>query len=259
MSVDTTLWFLAIGLEGAVLALLLRRHISRQLPLFTIYIAWTIVSDLAMLSVSRWYPPTHYLRIFAIEMTLDAMLQFGVLIELGWSVLRPVRALLPRTAVFGIGAILLLVSCLIWPIAGISNVPGLTQEWRLVIQLQQTSSILRIVFFLVLALFSQLLAIGWRNRELQVATGLGFYSLVSLGGLLIQIHQVSMMQYRASDRIVRISYFCCLLYWMASFVRKEAPRGEFSPKMQKLLLAVAGAARTDRIALQGGRKGSRRT
>ena len=43
-------------------------------------------------------------------------------------------------------------------------------------QLQHTVSILRILFFLVLAGGSQLLSIGWRDRELQVATGLGFYS-----------------------------------------------------------------------------------
>lgn len=258
MSADTTLWLLAIGLEGLVLALLLRRKISRLLPVFTLYIAWTIVSDVTMLALSRWNAPGSYVRFFAVEMPLDAMLQFAVLVELGWSVLRPVRALLPRTAIFALGIILLLVCGVIWPITGISSMPGLTPEWRLLIQLQQTSSILRIVFFLVLALFSQLLAIGWRNRELQVATGLGFYSLVSLGGLLIQIHQVSMIQFHTADRFVRIGYFCCLLYWTASFVRKEAPRGEFSPKMQKFLLALAGTAQANRIALEEARKASQR-
>lgn len=257
MSVDTALWFLAIVLEGFVFALLVQRRISRLLPIFTIYIAWTFLSDISMWIVIR-KAHAQYMSVYAVEMSLDSILQFCVLVELAWSALRPARSLLPRYTLAGIAGLLLLMGAAVWPFAGISAIAGLTAQLHRLIQLQQTFAILRIIFFLLLAASSQLLAIGWRNRELQVATGLGFYSLVSLAGALVQAHQISLPQYRFADLFIRSSYFCCLLYWVASFVREEAPRQEFSPRMQSFLLAVAGTARANRVAMDEIRKGSRR-
>lgn len=51
-------------------------------------------------------------------------------------------------------------------------------------------------------------------------------------------------------------YVCCLLYWAVAFAQKEAERREFTPQMQKFLLAVAGAARSARVGFddsQGGK------
>lgn len=257
MSLDTTLLFLATTGEAAVLVLLLQRRIARLLPVFTIYVGWTIVSDVASSLLIHRYP-AHYLQIYNVEMPLDSVLQFGVLVELAWSSLSPVRALLPRGALIAVAVLILLLGAAVWPFAGITEIAGLSAQWHLTMHLQQTFTILRIVFFLALAACSQLLAIGWRNRELQVATGLGFYSMVSLGALMIQAHQASPLRYHAMDELVAVSYLFSLLYWVVSFVRQEAPRREFSPRMQRFLLAVAGAAHADRIALEQGRKSMRR-
>lgn len=254
---DTTLWFLAIGLEAVVFVLLLQRRISRLLPIFTAYIAWTVLSDAAMWIVSQKFLG-QYRLVYTAEVSIDSLLQFCVLVELAWSVLRPARTLLPRYTLPVIGGILFLIGAAIWPFAGITGLASLTPQLHRLIRLQQTVSILRILFFLTLAGFSQLLVIGWRNRELQVATGLGFYSLASLGGLLLQTHQVSLLQYQSTDYYIRASYFCCLLYWTVSFLRNEAPRQAFSPKMQNLLISVAGTARAQRLAIDELRKESRR-
>ena len=58
---------------------------------------------------------------------------------------------------------------LIWPLAGLTLPANLTHAGRFFVQLQQTFAVLRIAIFLGLAGFSQLLSIGWRNRELQIA------------------------------------------------------------------------------------------
>jgi hypothetical protein len=100
-----------------------------------------------------------------------------------------------------------------------------------------------------MAACSQLLAIGWRNRELQVATGLGFYSLVSLAAEVLHKHQLGDMRYHHVDQAVIISYICSLAYWVVSFAQKEAVRQEFSPKMQSFLLSVTRSTRTARMAL----------
>ena len=125
---------------------------------------------------------------------------------------------------------------------------------QLIGHMQQTVSILRIGFFLVLAGCSQLLSIGWRDRELQVATGMGFFSLISLAAALLNTHQASLIQYKHLNQFVIGSFLCCLLYWVVSFAQQEAPRREFTPQMQNLLLAVAGVARAERAALANAHK-----
>jgi hypothetical protein len=117
-------------------------------------------------------------------------------------------------------------------------------------RLQQTPAILRAVFFLALAAFSQLLSIGWRDRELQIATGLGFYSIVSLAVTILHTHQISGTQsYQIMDRVASFSYLAALAYWAYAFATQPAERREFTPQMQSMLLAVAGAARSTRVAL----------
>lgn len=123
--------------------------------------------------------------------------------------------------------------------------------------LVQTFAIIRILFFLVLAAFSQLLAIGWRDRELQVATGLGIYSVASLGAALLHAQMPGADRYHHVDQLVVVSYIVSLIYWAVSFLQQEAPRQEFTPRMQSILLTVSGAARTNRIAVQELRKGNK--
>jgi len=94
-----------------------------------------------------------------------------------------------------------------------------------------------------------LLSIGWRDRELQVATGLGFYSIVSMAVTVLQSHQGMGQQYVHLNQFVSASYVLSLAYWAFSFATKEAERREFTPQMQSFLLAMAGTARTTRIAL----------
>jgi hypothetical protein len=116
-------------------------------------------------------------------------------------------------------------------------------------------SILRILFFLVLAAGSQLLSIGWRDRELQVATGLGFYSLVSVTVVVLEAHETTESQVYHLNQLIVAGFLCSLLYWLVSFAQKEAERREFTPQMQNFLLAVAGAARSTRVALTDSRSG----
>jgi hypothetical protein len=98
--------------------------------------------------------------------------------------------------------------------------------------------------------FSQLLAIGWRDRELQVATGLGFYSIVSLLVTLYNSHQVDKNLIHEFNVAVSLSYLGTLGYWVLSFAAKEYQRKEFSPQMQQFLVYMGGTARAGSIALR---------
>ena len=248
MSLDNALWLIGVVVEAAVVGLLVYRRVWRILPVFCIYCAWDLFSNAAGIPVFRFFPAS-YLTFYLANMVVDSALEFGVLIELAWSVLRPFRASLPRGAVVVVAGLVMALGAAIWPFAAIPGFGNLPPEYHHLMQLIQTTAILRILFFLALAGCSQLLSIGWRDRELQVATGLGFYSLVSLAVAMLHSHLTMGPQYEHLIQVVVVSYICTLLYWMISFSQKEVVRRDFSPQMQSLLLSVAGTARTTRIAL----------
>ena len=176
MSLDIKLLFAGMVVEAAIIGLLLYRRVWRILPVFCMYVCWSLLSDGGSLLLKRAYPDTSsqgYVVTYTVSTILDSALQIGVLIELAWSVLRPLRASLSYRALLIVAVLILATGAAIWPFAVTHEMSSLSLAWRNLLHVEQTTSILRILFFLALAASSQLLSIGWRDRELQVATGLG--------------------------------------------------------------------------------------
>jgi hypothetical protein len=235
--------------EAVVCALLLRRKTWQTVPFFCAYVAWTLISDLAG-SFFLWKTSALvYGRFYFTQTILDSLLQFAVLVELAWSVLRPVRQSLPRKSLIILSLIIALAGLAIWPLAGMAIPQNFVGLSVVLFQLQETFAILRVACFLVMASFSQLLSIGWRDRELQIATGLGFYSIISLLVALFHSHQGRGPEYHWPDQALSLCYVGTLFYWVFSFATKEQERKEFSPQMQQFLLLMGGGARAGRIAL----------
>jgi hypothetical protein len=250
VNLDTALWLIAAVAEACVLSLLLYRRQTRILPVFCTYIAWAVVSDITVFILNHRFPDAQ-LRVYTIQTAIEAMMQFAVLVELAWSVLRPVRASLPKGAIVVLAAVIAVAGLCIWPLAGKAIPVNILPQARTLVQLVQTIAILRVGCFLVMASFSQVLSIGWRDRELQIATGLGFYSIVTLIVSILQTHPLPEQQYQWLDRAGVASYVFSLSYWVLSFAAQEQKRKEFTPQMQQLLLLMGGGARTSRIALTG--------
>jgi hypothetical protein len=249
VATETAVLFGAIVAEAIVFVLLMRHKVWRVLPLFCVYIAWTLVSDPAVYFVFSRFSAAAYRSFYLAEFTIDSLLQFAVLVELSWSVLRPVRASLPRATPFVLGVLMALAALVIWPLAGMTVPPHFSPQATLLFHVQETFAILRVVCFLIMASFSQLLSIGWHDRELQIATGLGFYSIVYLLVSVLHSHQTAGDSYTSLDVVGTVSYLGTLFYWVFSFATKEQERKEFSPQMQQFLLLMGGGARAGRIAL----------
>jgi hypothetical protein len=253
MNVDYAIWLAGTLTEVVVIGLLFYRRAWRSFPVFCAYCIWDVLSNLALYLIDRNFGARYFQALFTATI-IDSALLFCVLVELAWSVLRPLRASLPRGALALVGLLILVAGVAIWPFAALPGLVHATSKAGLLFtQLQQTASILRILFFLLLAGGSQLLSIGWRDREMQVATGLGLYSIVSLTVAVLETHQTTASQYQHLARFESASYAFCLIYWVFSFAQKEAERREFTPQMRSFLLAAAGAARSTRVAMTESR------
>ena len=257
--VNSILSVAGIAGEIAVIGVLLYRRTWLSLPFFFAYSAWSLISDAGNTLVLHFFQSA-YLNTYVVGKIVDSGLQFCVLVELAWSVFRPFRSSLPKQTIWVLGVLIFGAGLLIWPFALTAAMAHMTREWQLFFRLDQTVTLLRILVLLVLAGCSQLLSIGWRDRELQIATGLGFYSLVAVAVSAIRAHAGNVPHhYHQLDQMLVASYVGSLAYWVFSFAQKEAVRREFSPQMQGMLLAVAGAARGSRIALTGSSSGKSRS
>ena len=98
MNFNDALPIAGIAAEIIVLGLMLRRSLWRTLPFFFALVCCDLFTDVSIAIVERKIPGL-YLKVYFWEMGVGfSSLQFAVLIELAWSVLRPSRASLPRAA-----------------------------------------------------------------------------------------------------------------------------------------------------------------
>ena len=241
--------------EAAIIVLLIRGRAFRSFAIFSFYLCWSLFSDSFLYDVRINSSFESFFSIYRIQLVIDSAMIFALLVEVAWSVLRPVRSALPKYSWVAVAVLIAIGALILWPIAGMVAPEKLLPSGLQLFKLQQTPAILRAVFFLALAAFSQVLSIDWRDRELQIATGLGFFSIVSLTVTVAHTHQLTTApSYGFLDRLVGISYLAALFYWVFCFARQPAERREFTPQMKSMLLAVAGAARTARIDLEDSTK-----
>ena len=152
MTMDIAIWSACLVAQAIVIALLFFRNIWRTLPVFFAYCIWDVASNVALYFAGGHFENHFFFHIYFARAIIDSAFIFCVLVELAWSVLRPVRASLPRSAVVLLGVLILVAGAAIWPFAAL---PGMahatTPEGLSYIQLQQTTWIVRILVFVVLA------------------------------------------------------------------------------------------------------------
>lgn len=226
MTLDNALWLGGACLEVILLMILARQRVYRTLPVF-FFLVWCVGSDAVEMTLARHFP-TAYMPIFLVDTTVDTLFQLAVLAELGASASRHSRSIRPGRAV--VVLLLALAGVLIWSLAKwvVPASPNIFD--RLCLILLQTSAILRVSALLALAWWSSLQGLRWPERELRIATGLGFYSLVSLGVNILHTHNVVGIEYRSLYQIQVVSYFGVLTYWVLFFVKSEAECRDFSPQ-----------------------------
>jgi hypothetical protein len=252
---DLDFLFATIGIctEAAIVILGFRKQIRQSAPVFYSYVAWSFLSDLFYLLL-RIAIHGSYSSVYLYGMAIDWLFQFAVLVELIWLVLRPIRSSLSRKFILAPVLLILLLGLSLWPVAGLTLPHNLGPHAQLWVHTQQDIALLRVTIFVLLASCSQLLSLNWHDRELQIATGLGFYSLCNLLVSILHTYQSVGAQYKRLDQALTACYLCTLFYWITSLLRRETERQQFTPQMRHMLLAAAGAARNTRLYITPSRR-----
>lgn len=254
---DNLLGMLAAASEILLLGILIGRRLYKTFPVFSAYIGWELISDLLfflVLSMKHGNVNTDhsFVQMYYSLIAIAQLLQLGVLLEIAFNVLSPAGGSLQRKILyFFIGTMVLVGACAFF-IAVYANAATL-QDPRTYIVMDTTAAILRLIMFLLIAGFSQVLGLSWRNHVLQLASGLAFYSVILLVAQLAEsrLHAGALYSsdYQFWSQVETVGYLCTMSFWCYAFVKKEAPRKEFSPQMTKFLVSFSGSIKRQRAVL----------
>ncbi|MGC2164070.1 MAG: hypothetical protein WA634_19385 [Silvibacterium sp.] len=252
---DHLLWTLSDAGQLLLLGVLFGRRLYRTFPVFSVYIVWQVISDLLLawiLSANHGVPSHGYITAYYSFAAIADVLELGVLLEIAANVLSPARQSLQRKILyFFLGTIAVVGICAFF-VAAYANAATFAHP-RTFIVMDTTAAILRLITFLLVAGFSQVLGISWKNHVLQLASGLAFYSVVLLVAQLAQsrLHAGPLYnsEYQFWGHVQTCGYLCTLYFWCYAFVKKEAPRKEFSPQMTKFLVSISGSTKRQSAVL----------
>lgn len=232
--------------EVALLVVLLVRRQYRQFPIFTAYIAFNFLGDLAVGAVSASQNMGLAGRVSLFLLPLQYLLELGVLFEVAWHVLRPVQPSLPPRTIQA----LLLLACLALPlgawIAWRVDLQGASPYATVKFSLDLAVGMLRMLIFALVAGFSQLLGIGWKSKVLRLASALALYSA---GDLIVSLVQSHIGASNALDDVRAGLYALELGLLLWAFTTKDVRRQDFSPQMEQFLLTISGRAKHIRAAV----------
>jgi hypothetical protein len=194
----------------------------------------------------------YYFQAYYSSSVVEYVLELGILLEIAAIVLRPAKRSFPKGIFLSLLGTMLATGIISFFFAAHVNAATLADR-RTFVVIDTTFAILRLVIFLFIAGFSQVLGLSWKSHVLQLATGLALYSLVMLAGELAQsqLHASPFYDARYTywSEIEVAGYLCTLYFWGYAFAKKEAPRKEFSPQMTKILVSLSGSTERQRSAL----------
>jgi hypothetical protein len=255
--IDNVLWVASVIGEVALLGILIWRRIYRSFPVFFIWVSFIVLLEPTFFWLLHHTSATTYYKAYFALNFPQYLLEAGVLIEIAASVIQNVRRGLPKGILYAVAGSMVVIGMIGFAIAAQVNSSTLTHP-RAFVVFNTTMAILRLVTFLLLAAFSQVLGLGWKNHVLQLASGLAFYAAVTL---IVEIAHSHLRagpdyanQYYMLAHFRVCGYLCSLYYWCYSFARQEAPRKEFNSKMSELLVSLSGTTKTQHSIVARKRK-----
>lgn len=253
--IDGVLWTFGNVGQILLLAILIFRASYRAFPVFGAYILWLIVSEPLLLFVLYLHHNLAghaYYRAYFICSVIQYALELAVLVEIALVVLRPAKRAVSRNVLFMPAAMMAVVAVFAFLFTAHINSVTLAHP-RTYLVFISTVAILRLAAFVLIAGFSQLLGLNWKNHVLQLTSGLAFYAVITL---IVELAHSQLragpnyaQQFYAWDHLRVGGYLCTLYFWCYAFAKKEAPRKEFSPQMTKILVSLSGSTKRQRAVL----------
>ena len=249
-TVDGVSWVVTFIAHAALAFLIIKKRSGKNYPILLTYMLFNLAIDpLAWLLQNTGIYPRFYFT----GQVLDYVFQFLIILEIGRNVLRPSRRSLPFK-LWPIVTAGILVCAILAATFSPQVQSNQSSAWYLLLRVTLGLAVLKLLLFAGMAGFAQFLGINWRNLVLRLASGLAFYGAVSL---LVQLSSSHLSPDTPNyvQHLVRLAelqslaYNLTLVFWIWAFSRNEAPRKDFTPQMQEVLVTIAESAKRTRLSV----------
>lgn len=226
------LWVAGIAIEILLLGVTLRRGIGRRFPTFLIYAYWTLLGDLGV-AVYYYSHGKDYLSVYGIQVTIEGLILIAVLFDLARLAVRPLPTIIARGTMGLMGFAAIGAGAVFWRLSDAWVLLPSNSRYHFFLREQLTFSLLRVLLLLLIGGLVEFLSrhyirVGWGERDLAIATGMGIYALASVAQSLGTTYQrlLAVRTYFEISLAVGIVYQLCLIYWIVSFLRPDPATAE---------------------------------
>lgn len=219
------LWTVHPILQCIVAAIMLRRKLSRIMPMFFAYIVSQIVIFTFSFPTYVWGSPKTYFYLSWTTMAISAALGFMVIREIFVDVFRPFPALRDLGSVLfrWAGMVMGLVSVVL--IAAGSYADHSRKVVLYVLAMERGVRVMQCGLVLFLLLFSTYLGLSWKNHSFGLAMGFGGFAIVEMALMVYRSHVgYSVGRDTVFSIINMLTYNVAIAVWLLYLMRENPAR-----------------------------------
>jgi hypothetical protein len=245
------LWIAPVAVFACLAALMLRRKLHKELPLFFAFVIFQI-ADFAIGFTAYRISQRDYFYAYWTMAALGTAISFGVLHEVFAGVFRPFAGLRQFGGVLFRWAALVLALAAILLAADSRPMPGSTRVFTTIMSLMRSVELMQCGLVLLMLLCSSYLGIALRHRIFGIALGFGIIAAVDL--ILVALLSSFGLQAKVFVQISKMAVFnLSALLWMgyvhAGAVERQPEKQLIYAERWNFALATALHPGNDAVSL----------
>ena len=250
---DEGLWLVGFCGHILLLGILIGRRRYTTFPFFTAYIAFAILITILNLIAYHHGSRTTIFWTYWGLVTVDAVLQLGVVFEMAREVLCPtghwVHSTRKTFLTIGCGGAFLAaaLSYVVNPLAANTIV-----AWSIRFNLFTSLLIAELVISMFLA--ATRVGLQWRNHVMGIAEGMALWVSISICVDTAHSYWGWTQKYLLLEHLRMFAYLVALTYWCLSFWRAEPARTTISTELHRYLYAMGDSLEYDLRKAKEARK-----
>ena len=240
---NLAIWTAGPLAQLAILAIMWRRRLHKEFPVFFSYTAFTVFSTTAMFAFARG-PYVLYFRAYWTMSGLSLIFGLAVIYEAFIYSFRPYQKLLDFGRVLFRWAAMVVIMVGVIMAIGSTSV-GMNLLLQSILTTERSIRIMQCGLVLLLLFFAPHLGLSWRSRIFGISLGFGFFAAVGLVGYTVRSHY-GMAVNSAVTIAVQASYLCAIAIWMGYMLAPEPARRPlaYSPQSVQWNYALTGVAQS---------------
>jgi hypothetical protein len=219
-----SLWFLGAGLEAIAVAVMMRRRLVQEFPVFFSYLAFHVVYAFLGFFVRIHYGGDNHVNIvfYWTGQAIGTGLRFAVIYEIFVRVLRPYSALQQGGAILLKWTTLLLLFVAV--MAALSHGNG-DPSWAIkgAVSLNRSVNVVQCGLLVFLFLYSSYFGLTWRHYVFGIALGFGLIASLELLSATLRA-QIGASADLLFDFVPRISFVVAIFIWNFYLLTRPAVR-----------------------------------